>query len=50
MRHVHGSALGVQLLRKVVDLGHVLAAIDTEAAELGLVGAWLFDLEDLDAV
>ncbi len=45
VRHVHRRASDIELLGEVVDLGHVSATVDAEAAKLCLVGAWLFNLE-----
>ncbi|KAA8627078.1 RNA polymerase II protein [Pyrenophora tritici-repentis] len=46
--HVDSGAVHVALLGQVVDLRHVSAAVDAEAAKLCLVRAWLFDLEQWD--
>jgi hypothetical protein len=46
VRQVDRCAVDVALLGEVVDLGHVLAAVDAKAAKLRLVCAWLFNLEE----
>ena len=46
MRHVDCSPIDVSFLGEVVDLGHVLAAVYAELAELDFMRTWFLDLDE----